>query len=356
MPRPKSARRDVPPNVHHVRSNGKDYYYFQPKRNEAGAQERVRLSGAPMLRDGTPDAEWWAEYRKLMGEPVQTSKSGTFARLIEDYQASPEWGELSASSRRDYARYLDEIGRLWGNLLVAGIKAKHVLALRDKKAETPAGANYMIRTLSAAISWGIPRGFRADNPCRHVRKLKGGEGYAPWTWEQIAHFRDNASRHELWWACALALYSGQRQSDCLGMLWKDIDGGSLAVVQQKTGKKLRIPMHRDLKAVLQDVPMRSLTVLSNTRAKPWTADGFKSSWGKELALPVMKPLRGLVFHGLRKSAVVFLLEAGCTGAEVAAITGQSMQMVEHYARQVNQEKLAAAAVLKWEGTGNERNL
>jgi hypothetical protein len=58
----------------------------------------------------------------------------------------------------------------------------------------------------------------------------------------------------------------------------------------------------------------------------------------------------LVFHGLRKSAVVFLLKAGCMDAEVSAITGQSRQMVEHYARQVNQEKLAAAALLEWESS------
>jgi integrase len=58
--------------------------------------------------------------------------------------------------------------------------------------------------------------------------------------------------------------------------------------------------------------------------------------------------RGLVFHGLRKSAVVTLLEAGCSDAEVAAITGQSRQMVEHYARLVNQEHLARSAILKWE--------
>jgi hypothetical protein len=68
----------------------------------------------------------------------------------------------------------------------------------------------------------------------------------------------------------------------------------------------------------------------------------------------------LVFHGLRKSAVVMLLEAGATDAEVAAITGQSREMVAHYARQVSQRKLAAAAILKWEAsdpspghTGNE---
>ncbi len=79
---------------------------------------------------------------------------------------------------------------------------------------------------------------------------------------------------------------------------------------------------------------------------------FKSSWGDEMKREAFKKLREreLVFHGLRKSAVVFLLEAGCTDAEVPAITGLSRGMVAHYPRQVNQKKLAAA-VLKWQAAG-----
>ena len=53
--------------------------------------------------------------------------------------------------------------------------------------------------------------------------------------------------------------------------------------------------------------------------------------------------RRIVFHGLPKSA-----EAGCTDAGTVAITGQSRDMVEHYAKQVNQRRLTAAAILKWE--------
>jgi integrase len=345
--------------VHCVRSRGNDYYYFQPSRGYAGEKIRVALPGDPRNRDGTPNDEWWAAYRKCMGEPAKTARAGTFAALIEDYRASPEWRELSAASQRDYGRYLDEIGRLWGKLMVAGVEAKHVLALRDAKAATPAGANYLIRTLSAAISWGIPRGYRANNPCLHVRKLKIGKGYSPWTWEQIAHFRENVSKPEMWHAAALALYSGQRQADNLSMMWSDAAGEVMSVVQEKTGEKLRIPMHRDLRGVLSGIPRRATTILTNTKGLPWTSDGFRASWGKELARPAMEPLRGLVFHGLRKSAVVFLLEAGSTDAEVSSITGQSRQMVEHYAREVNQNKLAAAAVLKWEaatGTGPERSM
>jgi hypothetical protein len=41
-----------------------------------------------------------------------------------------------------------------------------------------------------------------------------------------------------------------------------------------------------------------------------------------LVVQMMSELRRrrLVFHGLRKSAVVFLLEAGCSDAETASIT------------------------------------
>lgn len=55
-----------------------------------------------------------------------------------------------------------------------------------------------------------------------------------------------------------------------------------------------------------------------------------------------------VFSRAQKSTVMMLLEAGCTTAEVQPITEQSIGMVEHYANEVNQRKLAAAAILKWE--------
>ena len=52
--------------------------------------------------------------------------------------------------------------------------------------------------------------------------------------------------------------------------------------------------------------------------------------------------------------MVTLLEAGCTDAEVGSITGQSREMIEHYAKQVNQRRLAAAAILRWENASETR--
>jgi integrase len=220
-----------------------------------------------------------------------------------------------------------------------------VLKRRDDMADTPAAANGMLRSLSALLSWSVPRGYRADNPCKHVPSLKSGDGWGPWSWEMIELVEREAPTW-MWHAIALAVYTGQRQGDVLGMSWRQVRGDTIEVRQAKAGRELIVPLHRRLAAVLSQIEKASVRILTNTRGQPWTSDGFRASWAK--ALPAEIKAAGLVFHGLRKSAVVTLLEAGCTDAEVAAITGQTRQMVEHYSRAVNQRKLAAAAILKWE--------
>jgi integrase len=199
------------------------------------------------------------------------------------------------------------------------------------------------------LSWSIPRGWRETNPCLIVRKLKGGEAYAAWSWEDIETFRQKA-RPDLWVAAALGLFTGQRLGDVVTMRRSAIKDGLISVTQEKTGAKLWIPIHATLRSILAQAPKPAVTILSNRRGQPWTKSGFVHVWRDELQRPEFASLRErrLVFHGLRKSAVVFLLEAGCTDGEVAAITGQSRDMVLHYAQQVNQRKLAASAVLKWE--------
>jgi site-specific recombinase XerC len=95
--------------------------------------------------------------------------------------------------------------------------------------------------------------------------------------------------------------------------------------------------------------------LLNERGKPMTPIALR------LRLQKWAAARGhdIVPHGLRKNAVNALLKAECSTAEVSAITGQSLQMIEHYAKQRDRGHLAASAILKFEardktGTGGER--
>jgi integrase len=343
--RPGNARYGMPPHVHVVRAKGREYFYFQIRRGEKLAGRRTKIPGSPFDSSGAPDAEWWAVYRQAAGvrEDEARGAAGTFSLLIADYQAE--------GTRKEWRALLQRVKDAWGDLAVKGIETRHVLALRDKWASTPARANNMLRALSSMLSWSVPRGWARVNVALNVKKLKGGEGYAPWPWDAIELFRAKA-RPEMARAVALALYTGQRQGDVLRMQWHNVEGElvSVEVVQRKTKKQLRIPVHRDLKFVLAEIGGTEGPVLRDRRGQAWDEPRFRATWHREMNRKEFTSLREkrLVFHGLRKSAVVMLLEAGATDAEVAAVTGQSREMVEHYARQVSQRKLAAAAVLKWE--------
>jgi integrase len=366
--RRKDARYGLPPDVHVVWAKGREYFYFQRNRFRNGKGPRVKLAGRPYDDDGTPNGEWWQSYRALAGvEGTEDKTAGTFGALIAEFKVSPEWSALSEGTIVEWTRHLAYVKEKWGTLRVIATEPRHVLALRDAFADIPpadpkkrtkpleeyenrpAAANNLLRALSSMMTWSAPRGWIAANPCIGVKKLKGGKPYEPWSWEAICLFEKEA-RAALWHGAALALYTGQRYGDVIGMRWSDIREGQIQVEQDKTGKKLWIPMHKALKRVLKDVPRTSEFILTSGRAEAWTEDGFHTAWQREMKEEKFEPLRKqkCVFHGLRKSAVVMLLEAGCTDAEVSAITGQSREMVEHYALQVNQKKLAAAAILKWE--------
>lgn len=122
-----------------------------------------------------------------------------------------------------------------------------------------------------------------------------------------------------------------------------MDGDLIRVKQSKTGAHLVIPMHPDLRAVLKKLPKDGLAFLTTQYGKPFK-DGASfgnqfSAWCKAAGL------KDRSAHGLRKSAAVRLVEAGCSSKEVQAITGHaSLREVERYTKAAEQEKLARAAM------------
>lgn len=333
----------LPKYAYRSAARGKEYFYFQRHKGTPRKGPWIRLPHPA-------DPAFWDAYYAALGERiVVVHQRGSFAALITEFKSSPEWTALSASTKRDYARYLELIAKLWGDIPVANLTSKAALALRDKFQAKPATANATLRALSSLISWSIPRGYRDDNPVRSVKKLKTASkdtgGWRAWHPEQIDIAEAKLPR-PLWWAVAVAVYTGQRQHDCMKMLRAKLKNGTITVKQEKTRLELEIPIHPRLQRVLDEIPATSTHLLVNSHGRPWTQDGFRSSFYK--AILEIPELAGLQFHGLRKSAVEFLLEAGCTDAEVESITGQSRQTIAHYAKRVNRTKLAKVAMDKWQ--------
>ena len=134
---------------------------------------------------------------------------------------------------------------------MSGVRPKNVLKLRDAWAATPVAANHLLSVAKTLINWGIPREFSDSNPCLAIAKLETDEGGArPWPiWAYgliEAHAREDL-RRAVW----LARYTGQRQADVIRMSKADLEDGGIKVVQQKTGKELWIPLHKDLKVEME---------------------------------------------------------------------------------------------------------
>lgn len=149
-------------------------------------------------------------------------------------------------------------------------------------------------------------------------------------------------------AVVLALWTGQRQGDLLRLPWSAYDGSHIRLRQAKTGRRVVVPVGEPLKVVLDGAARRSPLILTNTHGRPWTSDGFRTSWGK---LCAKAGIADLTFHDLRGSAVVRLALADATVPQIATFTGHGLKDVEaildaHYLGR--DLELAEIAVMKLE--------
>jgi integrase len=111
-----------------------------------------------------------------------------------------------------------------------------------------------------------------------------------------------------------------------------------------TALDLQIPVHADLRAVIDATSSGHLTFLVTEFGKPFAVAGF-GNWFREQC--DMANLHHCTFHGLRKAASVRLAEAGCTPHEIAAITGHaSLKEIVRYTATADRKKLAASAIAK----------
>ena len=131
-----------------------------------------------------------------------------------------------------------------------------------------------------------------------------------WTEAEIATFENHwliGTKQRL--AFALQLYTGQRRSDVHRMTWTDVNGESIRVVQQKTGRKLAISLHHRLLTILAATERKHVTIINTEYGKPYTVAGF-SQWMRDAITAAGLPLECQP-HGLRKAAGRRLAEAGC---------------------------------------------
>ncbi|MBD7941564.1 tyrosine-type recombinase/integrase [Brevundimonas sp. Sa3CVA3] len=299
-----------------------------------------------------------AAYNAAVAER-RAPKTDTLRPLAILYKQSPEFDGLGDSTKREWTRWLDVIMDDRSSPLAIGglpfdalddrrVKAE-ILAWRDQWADRPRKADYGIQVLSRVLSWGMDRGLLAPNAAAGIKQLyTSNRADQIWTADEIDRYTAAAKSPEVGFIVRLACLTGLRRQDLASLCWSHV--GDLAIVKatkKSRGKKTAvIPLLDDTKELLDEIraqqhrrhadlataaerknrpaPVRCLTVLSNTRGRPWSLDGLEHQVvGAKAEAGIDKHL-----HDARGTFATRLRRAGLTAAEIADILGWEEDRVQ----------------------------
>jgi integrase len=338
--------RKLPPHCERWRDrHGKLRVYFRK-----GSGPRV-----PLPVDVDSDEFKLAYAAALSGEmkPKEPRRpkpaAGTIAALIASYRTSAAYISLRTTTKQGYEWRLVHLLDKHGHRSVFGITRERIAnGILKPFADRPGAALSILKMLRVLIRHAIEIGMLKQDPSLGIKRPKTQE-VRSWTDVEIETFEAHwptGSKQRL--AFALHLYTGQRRSDVHRMTWADVTDNCLTVRQQKTGRRLIIPLHESLREVLAAAPREHVTIVNTAFGKPFTVDGY-SRFMRDAIAEANLPL-SCQPHGLRKAAGRRLAEAGCSAHEIMAILGHTtLSEAERYTREADQARLAAAAIMKLEG-------
>ena len=292
------------------------------------------------------------ERERLLNAPSPVRGGKDVAAVIRAYRAAPKYRDLKRRTRDDYEKHLPYFEDKLGHLAPRQIERHHAIAWRDAWAKKKSAhfANYRLRVLSIVMEHAKDMGLLTkaeENPAKGIKALKyEKQDREPWPDTKVAEFRKaypyGTRERTLFELC---LGTGQRIGDVLRMQWGHIRGDTILVSQSKTGARLEIPITPHLAAALDAIERKSLFILTKDMSKTKRP----GQWEYRGASDAMRAARKAVgaeaydLHGLRYTAAVELLLAGCSDDLIAAVTGQSAAMVRHYTRHVRQRVRAREA-------------
>lgn len=298
--------------------------------------------------------EWADNYEQIHGQ-FEKGKSrsepapGSVDAMIIAYKKSGRYRVLAQSTKDRYEFALARLSKAIGKMPLASVTRRAVVRLQEKIAETqPRTAIEVTKVLDLVFKCAVNLGEVEANPAEKMEKPPNykAKQHEAWTDEQIATFLTEAK--PVWRrAVMVALYTGLRRGDLIRLTKGHVKEGWIRIDIEKTDGDAAIPIHSELAAELElPMPKQSFMLIPTARGQQMNKDSLSHGIQKECKRLGIVPNPPL--HGLRRSAIIRLLEAGCTREEVMSITGQSERMVKYYAGQLHKMKLARGAILKLE--------
>lgn len=303
-------------------------------------QAQVRRRGlAPRARsfDTKADAERWARQleaqvdRSGLLPDTRPAETTTLKQVLTRYADSVS--PTKRSSVSEVARINALLRRDIVHRTLAMLTSSDLATYRDErlKVVSPATVIRELNTISHALDtarrdWGI---HLADNPVKLVRRPKAPKGRTRrlGTDEEakLLAAADAGRSRYMRPLIILALETGMRRGELLGLTWEnvDLDNGVAHLPLTKNGDSRDVPLSKRARATLA-----ASGAAHTGQIIPMTGNAVRLAWER---LVSRAGLLDLHFHDLRHEAVSRLFEKGLCLMEVASISGhKELRMLQRY--------------------------
>lgn len=318
---------------------------------------KIRLKGHPgqsATFERLTDAKKWSQQTESAireGRHFKTTeaKRHTLTELIERYCRDVLPAKKSAKDQaQQLAWWKSEIG----SYALADVTPSLLAECRDKlgreitvrnKPRSPASVVRYLSALSHTFTIAVKEwGWLEDSPMRKVTKPKESRGRVRFLSDdermRLLKICKESSNPYLYVVVVLALSTGMRQGEIMGLTWDvvDLNQGRAILHETKNGERRAVAITGHALELIKELSkVRRIDSNSlfpskeNALQKPQKTMDLRSPW--EAAVKKAK-LQDFKFHDLRHSAASYLAMNGASLAEIAEVLGhKTLQMVKRYA-------------------------
>jgi integrase len=271
---------------------------------------------------------------------------GTINALAVAYYGSDAWQRLATDTQKNRRRVIERFRAEHGDKRVALLRREHVVEMLAAIKGLSAKQRWL-KAIRGLLQASVPT-MRGDDPTEGIAgiKMPKTKGHHTWTDEEIAQYRAHwrlGTQQRL--VMEFALETASRRGEVVRFGPQHVRNGRIRIERTHGSHDVDIPMSAELQAACDAMPKMHLTYIVTAYGKPRSKYGLGNDfakWAATAGLPASCRL-----HGLKKSGMRRLAEAGGTAHELMAFSGhKTLTEVQRYTTDADRKRLADSAMAK----------
>ena len=307
--------------------------YRAPNKRWKATIRKAGFKSRSKTFDKFKEAQQWVKQNENTLGKAGVENIRTLADVLKKY-AVEEVGRYR--SPRTMLTTLKSLGTHLPDINFTDITSQHIAQLRDKRLSSGTSPSTIRKELNllskvydvAQKEWLYPVANRVKEVRRPSETAARTKRPTEAELEVIKTECGRSNNPAIWLMIELAIETGMRQGELLGLKTSDIDlqTRTIYLALTKNGSAREVPLSEKAHSLLSNqlAQISTSKVFSNWQ----TGDGFRSTFRRVCK---RAGISGLRFHDFRHEAASRLFEKGLNQFQVAAITGhKSLQSLQRY--------------------------